>query len=805
MTRSPLFTVITVITLAIGIGGATAVFTVVNSVLLRPLPFPEPERLVSIWYRAPGFNFGRLLPQSPALHFTFVDDATVFEDIGLWSSTQVTVTHIEEPEQVAGVRVTHGTLRLLLLQPQLGRFFTTEDDTPGTQETVVLSHGYWQSRFGGDPSAVGRPLLVDGVPHQIIGVLPTGFTLFDGNPGVFLPFRLDRSQLFFGQFSCLGMARLRHGVSIEQANREVTGLIPAAAERFPPRAEISMLELPRILAAIRPLTVDVVGDVGAVLWILLATVGIVLVIACANVANIFLVRAEGQQQELAIRAAMGASHRQLARALLGESVLFGLLGGVFGLWLAWCGTSFLVALAPKLPRLDEISIDARVVLFTLLVSLLAALLFGLLPVAKVGTARLIGAIKEGGYSGSTGKERHRARNLMVVCQVAMALVLLVGSGLLIRSFLALRSVHPGFARPDEVLTMRVSIPDTMVEDDLRTAHTYEEILQRLAQIPGVTAVGATTSIPMTGTGSVEIVFVEDFPSDNHLPPPRSFKWIAPGYFGALEIPLLAGRDIAWADIHDRAKIAIVSEGFAREHWGDPAVALGKRIKLAPNDPWWEIVGVVGQVHDAGVDREPPVIVYWPAVTEGFWGKELFVVRSLAFAIRSPLAGSESLLASVQQAVWSVNPNLPLANVRTLDEILLRSLARTSFTLVMLGIAAIVALLLGAVGIFGVTSYSVARRTHELGVRMALGAGRVDVSLLVIRQGLCLALVGVAAGIAAAALLTRLMASLLYGVSLVDPLTYAAVALLLTAIALLASYLPARSAARIDPIDALRWE
>jgi predicted permease len=808
LTRSPLYTTLAVLTLALGIGGSTAVFTVVNGVLLNPLAFEDAERLVGVWHTAPGLNFDRL-SQSPAIYLTYREESQSFEDIGLWNPTQATVTGLDEPQRVPGMLVTDGTLPLLGVRPHLGRLFSAEDDSPGTAETVILSHGYWQSHHGGDPGVIGRNLMVDGVSRQIIGVLPPDLHFLDFDPQLFLPYRLDRAELFFGNFAHRCVARLRAGVTIDQASEELERLIWVTTEKFPlpDGFTLEMAREARLGPALNPLRQDVVGDVGNVLWVLLGTVSLVLLVACANVANLFLVRAEGRQQELAVRAAMGASRAQLGREFLLESVVLGLVGGFVGLWLAWTGIRFFVGLKPEgLPRLDEISIDANVLLFTVCVSVVAGLLFGLFPAFKFRTVNLVTALKEGGRGGSSGRERHWARNALVVSQMAMALVLLVGSGLMMRSFVALRGVHPGFERPEELLTLRVNIPAGEIEDVAETARTHELILRALEQIPGAESVGASTSITMDETNSYDPIFVEEFPTEREqIPPLRCFKWIMPGYFETMGNPVLAGRSLTWADIHDRAKVVVVTESFAREYWGDPAAALGKRIRQAPNDPWREIVGVVANVHDQGLDQEATDVVFWPVVLEGFWGSEIWSPRSMSYVIRSPRVGAASLLTEVRQAVWSVNSNLPLANVQTVDEILGRSMARTSFTMTMLGIAAAVALLLGTVGIYGVTSYAVTQRTREIGVRMALGARQGDVIRLVLQHGLVLALLGVLAGTAAAVGLTRLMSALLYGVSPVDPMTYGAVAIALAAISLLASFLPARRAAGVDPIEALRWE
>jgi len=806
LARSPLFTIVAVVTLGTGIGANTAIFSIVNGVLLKPLPFEDPESLVGVWHKVPGLGYD-VVNQSPATYFSYREENRSFEDVGLWDNTSVSVTGLAEPERVAALLVTDGLFPLLRVQPVLGRTLTAEDDSPGSPETVILSHAYWQRRFGGDPGAIGRKLIVEGRPREILGVMPSGLRFLRFEPDLFLPFRFDRSQVKMNDFSYQGLARLKPGVTLEQANADVARMIPLAAHKFPRGLTLKQMEEARFGPNVRPLKLDAVGDIGKVLWVLLGTVGMVLLIAGANVANLFLVRAEGRQQELAVRLAMGADRSRIARELLLESVTLGLIGGAAGLLLAFVGIRLLVAMGPEsLPRLEEIAIDPAVLFFTLVVSLLVGLFFGLVPALKYTRPQLVSALKEGGRRSSDGKERHRARSILVVSQVALALVLLIGSGLMIRSFQALRRVQPGFLRPEEVLTLRIGIPSAEIPDVEQTVRAHEQILRRIEQIPGVVSVGLSHSITMDGHDSNDAVFVEEFPTrEGQIPPIRRFKWISERYFETMGNPILAGRAITWTDIYRHAPVAVVTENIAREYWKEPEAALGKRIKQSLESPWREIVGVVGNEHDDGVDQKAVPTVYWPMLVEDFWGQKLFAQRRMAYAIRTQRLGTPTFLQEVRQAVWSVNPNLPLADVRTLEEILAQSLARTSFTLVILGIAAGVALLLGAVGIYGVISYSVSQRTREIGIRMALGARRGEVSGLFLRHGLLLAGIGVALGLGAAAGLTRLMSALLYGVSPLDPLTYGAVAVGLAGVALLASYVPARRAMSVDPAEALRWE
>jgi predicted permease len=797
-----------VLTLGVGIGANTAIFSVVYGVLLKPLPFHDPDHLVGVWHSAPGMNF-QVLNQSPATYLTYRDDNRVFVDIGLWDTTAVSVTGTGEPERVEALLVTDSVLPVLNVHPQVGRSFDAEDDSPRSPERVMLSHAYWQRKFGGDPAISGRGIVVDGRPREIIGVLPAGFSFLGRSPQLVLPFRINRAEVFIGNFSFQSLARLKPGVTIEQANADIARMIPLVVERFPLPQGFTrqMFEEVRLAPNVRPLAQDVVGDVGRVLWVLLGTVGLVLLIACANVANLFLVRAEGRQQELAIHAALGAGSQRIAWELLSESLTLGFLGGAVGLLLAYSGVRLLVAAAPEgLPRVEAIGIDPIVLLFTVAISLAAGLLFGLLPVLKYATPRLSSSLKEGGRLSSAGRERHRARNALVVVEIALAVVLLVASGLMIRSFQAMRDVDPGFRNPEEVLTLRVSIPAMLVREPEQVARTHQQISDRIRSLPGIASVGLSNSITMDGNDSNDPIFVEDFPGPGgRIPPLRRFKWIGESYFETMGNPIIAGRPISWADVYSASQVVVVSENFAREYWKEPSAAIGRRIRQSPNNPWRTIVGVVGNERDDGVARPATFIVYWPMLVKDFWTSPVFVQRSMAYAIRTARAGSPTLLKEIQQAVWSVNPNLPLASVRTLDEIRAESMAQTSFALVMLGIAAAVALLLGVVGIYGVISYVATQRTREIGIRMALGAAERDVRALFLRHGVVLSMLGIGVGLAAASGLTRLMSALLFGVSSLDPTTYAAVATGLAGTALLASYLPARRASRIDPADALRVE
>jgi predicted permease len=676
----------------------------------------------------------------------------------------------------------------------------------------MLSHSYWQNRYGGDASAIGQSITIDGRDHEVVGVMPRDFHLLASDPQIYTPFAVDPARLYLGNFSFRSLARMRDGVTIEQAQGELARLLTLAPERYPGGMSLEQLQQAQAAPLLRPLRDDVVGDVGSLLWLVFGGVGVILLIACANVANLFLVRAESRERELAVRSALGAGRRQISGQFLTESILLGLGGGVFGTGLAYAGLRLLAVLVPEdLPRAAEITIDPTVLFFTVVLSILAGMFFGVFPMLRYRRTDHVVALKEGGRGAGASRARHRTRNGLVVAQMALALVLLIGSGLMIRSFQSLRQVNPGFQTPERILAFGIAIPETEIADVETLAIQYEQIAQRVEQVPGVTSVGLTTSITMDGRGGFDPLWVQDAPvAEGQMPPLQRFKWIGPGYFETMQNPLVAGRQLDWTDVRNRLPVAMVSEAIARQYWGDAATAIGRQIATG-GEPgnWREIIGVVGDVHDDGVALAPVSIVYWPmAMTNPFaevLEGEVMVPRRLEFVVRSDRVGTAQLLTDVREAVWSINSNLPLANPRSLDVDLRASMARTSFTLVMLAIAAAMALLLGAVGVYGVISYVVSQRTREIGLRVVLGAESRSVRKMVLRQGLRLAAVGVFVGLIAGAAVTRLMSGVLYGVSPLDPLTYGLVALILTAIALLASYLPARRASRVSPMDAIRAE
>ena len=807
--RTPMFTAITLITLAVGIGANTAIFSVIESVVLEPLAYPHSEQLVDVSHSAPGLNI-KNIGASPSNYFIYREQSRTIQDIGLYQGDSVSVTGVAEPEQVPALNVTDGMLPLLGVPPAIGRGFNRDDDSPSGPKVVMITYGYWQRKFGGDPSVIDRSITVDGKSQQIIGVMPKTFHFLDrADPALFLPLKIDRDKVVLGNFSYQAVARLRPGATIADLNADVSRMLPIVFHSFPPFPGVSlkMFEDVHMGPKLSPLKHFVIGDVSKLLWVLMGAIGLVLLIACANVANLLLVRVEGRRQELGIRSALGASRGRITAELLLESTVLGLLGSALGLALAYGGLRVLIAMAPDgLPRINEIGIHAPVLLFTLVLSLLASMLFGSVPVLKFAGASLATGLREGGRTLSQSRERHRARSTLVIVQVALALVLLICSGLMIRTFRALTHVHPGFTRPAEVQTFSLSITEAEVPDSEQVVRMFEAIQHKIEAVPGVSHVALSTSIPLDGNRSSDPIFPQDHPyAEGQLPPLRRFKFVAPGFLATLGTPLIAGRDFSWTDVYNRTPVALVSENLAREYWHDPVNAIGKRIRAISPQDWTEIVGVVSNVYDDGVDQDPSSTVYWPVLMKNFEGTNNFVARGLSIAIRTPRAGSQTLMHDVQQAVWSVDANLPLAEVRTLDYYYKKSMARTSFTLVMLAVAGGMALLLGTIGLYGVIAYSVSQRTREIGIRMALGAQQKELTKMFVRHGLTLAGIGVLCGLIAAFALMRLLSSLLFHVSPVDPLTYGAVALGLVAAAMLASYIPSRRAASVDPIEALRAE
>jgi putative ABC transport system permease protein len=812
--RQPSFTATALLTLALGIGANTAIFGVIESVLIRPLAYPQAEDLVGVWHTAPGMSTaGTLQSCSPSMYFTYREENRAFQQFGLWSLRVAAVTGAGEPELPRTLFVTHGVLDALDVKPLLGRWFSQEDDTPGSPETVILTHGYWQRRFAGDRSIIGRAMTINERPHTVIGVMPEAFH-FSRNqrdPALILPQRLERSSVDLGTFAYQGIARLKPGVTLTEANEDLARMLGIWLQSWPspPGFDGAIFRNARFGPQIQPLKQEIVGNVGVTLWVVMGTLAMVLLIACANVASLLLLHAEVRGPELAIRAALGAGWRRIAGQLLAESMTLGLLGGVLGLGPAYIGLRILATNGPStLPRLDEIHVDPLVLVFAFGASLLSGGLAGVFPLLKYARPPAAG-LRTVGRTLSDTRERHRTRNTLVVVQVALTLVLLVGAGLMIRTFQQLRSVQPGFTHPEEIQIVHTSMPETVAREPVHAMRLWNDLLDRLAAIPDVTSVGFASQAPLESSmfrNRQSIDAEEDTFEGRRRHTSVEMRLIAPSFFKTTGTRVIAGRDFTWSDLYEHQHVAIVSENLARAWWREPRAALGQRVRESSIAPWREVVGVVENVYDDGVHVKAPEFAYLPALMDRHlvFDHE-FVSRGGMFAIRSKRAGTESLVGEVRNAIWSVNGRQPVFLVNTLGQLYDQSMARTSFTLVILAIVAGMALLLGIVGIYGVIAYAVSQRTREIGVRMALGAQPATMMPVFIRQGLLLAAIGVGVGLAAAVGLTRLMSALLFGVSAVDPLTYASVSALLMAAAVLASYVPARRAMAIDPIEALRAE
>jgi predicted permease len=812
--KSPGFAITVLLTLAIGIGANTAVFSVLNSVLFRPLPYPNADELVALRLYAPGAeglaDFRDGLRLSASMDLTFSAHNRTFDAMGVWQRGSANVTGLAQPEEVGATYISDGVLQTLNVPPVAGRWIQSADQLPRSRKTVMLSYGYWQRRFGGDPNVVGRTVRIDSEAREIVGVMPQGFEVVNQKFDILIPLAFDpRNQILAG-FGYNGIARLKPGSTISQANADISRLIGVWMDSWTngPGTNPHFYETWKITPAFRPLKQEVIGSVASVLWVVMGTIGMVMLIACTNVANLLLVRAETRRQELEVRAALGAGRGRIARELLLESVLLGLIGGIAGIGVASAGLRLLVAIGPAtLPRLSEISLDWQSLVFTLLLSVLSGFLFGSIPALKYAGRGIALSLRSGGRSASSTRERQRSRDILVVAQVAMALVLLVSAMLMIRTFAALRNVDPGFADADHIETVRISVPSQLITDPQIAARMENSIADNLAAIPGVKSAAFSNNVPMDGIEpDWDTISGEGKSYVGGEPPLRLFDFVSPGYFHAAGTRFLAGRDYTWSDIYGFRPVGIVSESMARESWGSAAAAIGNRFHVTKGQPWVEVIGVVQDVSMNGVDQKPPAIVYWPFMVKSpYNGPDIDTQRGLTFVLHTDRAGSQDLLAEMQRAVWSVNGNLPLASVQTLGEIYSHSLARTSFTLVMLAMAGAMALALGIIGLYGLISYTVSQRTREIGIRMALGAQKSALRWMFLRSGMVLTTIGVVIGLTAAAGIMRLMKSILFGISPMDPLTYAAVPLVLVAAAALASYLPARRAAAIDPVEALRAE
>jgi len=804
-----------VFTLAMGLGATTAIFSVVYSVLLKPLPYPDSGELVRIRHSATITADD--LGSSTTQYFTYRTENRTLAEIGMWSDGGETLGRVDGTDRVRSLRATHGLLQALGVQPARGRWFLEQEHGAEAEgpAPVILSYAFAQSRFGGDAAALGRDLEINGQPAQVVGIMPQDFRFLDMSPPfeIIVAVRLDPARQAIGNFNLNALARLKPGVTAEEAQADLARMLPIWLDAWPVmqgfNATREAIENWRITPLVSGLKDDMVGGIASALWVLMGAIGAVLLVACANIANLMLVRADARRPELAVRAALGAVPARIARELLVESLVIGAIGGALGLVVAYGGLELLVAIGPStLPRLDEIAVHPPVLAFTVAVSLACTLAFGSITALKHAFHLDMSAF--GGVRGaSASRQRSTTRSLLVVVQVALALVLVVGAVLMVRTFQALRDVHPGFVEAANIQTVRTWVPNDINRDPPRFTRMQHDIADAIAALPGVTSVGFTSGLPMEGPPFVgsALVAVEGRPVPaGETPPPRRMKWISPGYLETMGTRIVAGRDFTWADLDAGGRVALISEELARELAPEPSGALGQRIQppLATDD-WREVVGVVQSVKEDALHTAAPPLVYWPALMQNAFGNQQFGIQSMAFVVRSERTGTATLNNEIREAIWSVNRDIPIALERTMQLLYGESLARTSFALVMLAIAGAMALALGVVGIYGVIAYVVTQRTREIGIRMALGAQRREVRKMFLRQGLVLSAVGLAVGLVIALGLTRLMSSLLFGIESTDVVTYAAAIGVILAAAALATYLPARRASSIDPVETLKAE
>ena len=789
--KSPGFTLVAVLTLALGIGANSAIFSVVNGVLLKPLPYPEPDRLVGVYHTTNG---NRAVMSGP--NFTDIArSATTIENAAGISTTRMILTGQGEAARLPVAEVSASLFSVLRVRPEIGRTFAADENTPGKTKVVILSHGLWEQRFGRDASVIGRRIMLDGVAHEVIGVMPRGFS-YPSDRQAWLPVEYNegfvRKQR--GAWYLSVVARLKPGVTAAQAAAEIETIGRNLARQYPDaNAEIGMTAF--------PLLESMVGDIRRSVMILLGAVGFVLLIACTNVANLLLARAAARGSEMAVRTALGAGRARLVRQLLTESVLLSLLGAAFGLLLAVWGVELLIKLKPQgIPRLDNVSVDGIVIAFTVATAILTGILFGLVP-AFTATRGLSSSLKESGRGAVTSRGGTRVRGALVVVELALAVMLLAGAGLLMRSFMKLQAVDPGF-KAEQALTFDLTLPDARYKEEAQTVAFFDQLLPRLRALPGVRSASAVMGLPLSG-----LDFIISFEVGGRPPVPPSqqpsmqVRVATPDYFQAIGIPLTRGRGFTEADRADTPKVVLITEAAARQFFPgeDP---IGKTIKLG----WGrgagkpraggEVVGVVGDIKDAALNEPNPPQIYMPMRQ---WPVSFMTV------VMKTAVPPASLADAARAQVAAIDPNLPLSNVSTLDAVVAKSISQERFYMTLLAVFAAVALVLAAIGIFGVLSYAVSQRTREIGIRMALGAQGRSVIGLIVAEAMILVGCGVAAGIAAALWVTQAMSKMLFDITPTDPVTFATVGGVLVTVALFASYLPARRATRVDPIVALRAE
>ncbi|HYP28824.1 MAG TPA: ABC transporter permease [Blastocatellia bacterium] len=793
--KNPGFTAVAVLTLTIGIGANVAIFSVVYGVLLQPLPYAEGDRLVTLIQAYPqkGLSTWGISQANFAL---YRDQNRVFEKVAAYTPAGFNLTGGDSPERLQAASVTVDFFDVLGVQPGWGRAFLPEEDTPGKNLVCIISYGLWQRRFGGDLQMLGKPLLLNNVPTEVVGIMPPGFAYPNRNVELWLPVGLNPQRL--SPYTLVGIARLKPAVSAVQAEAETTDIFWNAAQENPAiaGATVAPPEGADMKTIVRPLKDVIVGETKTPLLILLGAVGLVLLIVCANVANLLLVRAASRTREFAFRFALGASAGRVIRQLLTESLLLGLIGGVTGTTLAYLGVRLLRQLPAlqQLPRLEEVSVNPTVLAFTAALSVLTGLLFGLAPALRTYQIGLLTGMREG-MRGSAGPINRRLNSVLVSAQFALCLVLLIGAGLLLKSFQRMLSVSPGF-QPEHVLSMRLALPNNKYANAEQSAQFYESLLERVRSLPGIRSAGVVSYLPFGGNGEADGFIVEGHePESGGVAPNAQIRVVSPGYIQTLEIPLLRGRDFLPSDRADSPLVAMVDETLARRYWAD-GDAIGKRIRFSWSDQWMTIVGVTAGVKNRNLRETAEPHLYYPHAQDPS--------RQMYLTVRTA-AEPTSATAAIQSEVRALDANLPVWKVQTLTEAVGQTLNNQRLTNTLLTVFALLAVLLAAIGIYGVMSLYVSNRTKEFGIRLALGAQPVVLLRSVLRQGLALALAGVVVGTIIAVALTRMLASLLFEVSATDPAIFIGVPLLLVAVALLACYIPARRAMRVDPLEALRYE
>ena len=810
--RSPAFTITASTTLVLGLGAAIAIFTLINGVLLRPLPYGDPNRLVGVWFDLPGVSIHKA-QQTSATYFTFKKHARSLQGIGVYNEGSVNVSYPgdgAEPQHVSNAWLSAGVIPVLQVPPLIGRNFSETEDAPKGPNVVLISETMWRTRFGSDPRVLDRKLEVDGRSYDIVGVMPRRFRFPNASVELWLPMQLDPHDPFPGGFNYNAVARLAPNATLDAAQRELVNVLPRMVEDWPNLAPNVPTKMLLDQAKPRPFLVelkdDVTGGISRTLWLVAAAAALVLLVACANVTNLILVRADARQRELAVREALGAGRGRVLAHFLAESAVITAIAGAIGLGVAALAVRALVAAGPvEIPRLSELSVGSATIVFAIVVSAIVAMLCSLIPALRLGRLRLSSALREGGRSGTAGRVQQRVRSTLVAAQIALALVALAGSGLLVRTFFQLNAVRPGFS-PERVTTQWVSLPRMRYPNDTAVVQFYARLLDRVRALPGVQTAAISSRLPLTGRGMNQNPFYPegDHSYDKKIPPLQIFTTTDGDYFRAMSIPLIAGRTFEPL-ARQRSDEAVISQATALMFFHDSTGqrALGKRFTDLPGGNWYTIVGVVGNVRDTALAAAPSMTVYYPEVvsTQQFNNQ---TNRTMALVVRT--AGEAGTIsAAIQRTIRELDPTLPVFDTKSMSAVFRSSMAQLSFTILVLGAAAVVTLLLGAIGLYGVMAYMVALRTRELGVRIALGASPGEVVSMLTRQGVWLTASGIAAGLVLFMLVARFLRTLLFGVAPTDPLTLVGASMLLVAIAALASWIPARRTTRLDPAEVLRAE